>query len=229
MTQIISDVQQQRVEQGLFIEVTIEATVLRFTTGFETRTYNGNTYNPLGQFLGISDIQNTISNTSDEMTISLSAVNNQYLPDILTRQIKGGEVKIYRYFLNRGLYQASNTYNVYTRFIGVITNYAISEDIDTDGVGTNINYTISLICSSIFGVLDSRISGRRTNQQDYQTYYNETYITNNITTDPSMNRVIKLFDEKFDFGLPYKPQGQSTVQNTMESAPPDPNDIRDAG
>jgi len=227
MTQIISNVQQQGVEQGLFIEVTIETTVLRFTTGFESRTYNGNTYNPLGQFLGVSDIQNTISNTSDEMTISLSGVNNQYLPDILTKQIKGGEVKIYRYFLSRSL--SSQSYSVFPRFIGVITNYAISEDIDTDGAGTNINYTISLICSSIFGVLDSRISGRRTNQQDYQKYYNETYITTNITSDPSMNRVIKLFDEKFDFGMPYKPQGQSTSQNIIESQPLDPNDIREAG
>lgn len=233
--QTIASVQNTRVDHGLLIEITIEATVYRFTTGVNNVTYLGQTYQPLGGFLGISDIQNTLSNSADEMTISLSGIESTYITAILGKTIKGGGVKIYRYFLDPAT--GSITNRIHTRFIGVIVNFTISEDIQNDPNNISVTYTISVICSSIFGVLDSRVSGRRTNQQDYQILYqrriptltNENFITSSITADPSMNRVITLFDEKFDFGMPYKRTGQSTVQNQIEVSSTDPNDIRDAG
>jgi len=66
------------------------------------------------------------------------------------------------------------------------------------------------MASSIMGVLENKISGRRTNQQDYQTFWAEL---NNTTyaTDPSMDRIEVLYNSSFDFGKKYVPQAVSNV------------------
>jgi hypothetical protein len=58
------------------------------------------------------------------------------------------------------------------------------------------------------GVLENKVSGRRTNQQDYQIVWPEL---GNSATDPSMNRVDALFNQSFDFGKPYTGKAASTV------------------
>ena len=243
MTQTMTPVQSQAITHGLLIDLDIEATTYYFTTGVNSVTYpnsGGNVYQPLGGFLAISDIQNNLQNSADELTISLSGIPQNYIGAIVGTKIKGGTIAIYRYFLNNSRQVVDN--RVFARFKGIITNYSVSEDIQNTDTTVDINYTISLVCSSLFGVLENRQSGRRTNQIDYQVRYQNTvagvktderFITSTVTTDPSMNRVITLFDEKFDFGMPYKAQGQSTVQNTTtvntDLGAIDTNDIRNAG
>lgn len=228
MTQTIAAVQTPAITHGLLLDIKIENTMYYFTTGVNQITYptGGNIYQPLGGFLAISDIQNNLQNSADELNISLSGIPQNYIGAIVGTKIKGGIINIYRYFLNSQGQIVDN--RVHARFKGIITNYSVAEDIQNNDNSVDINYTISLICSSLFGVLENRISGRRTNQIDYQIRYqrpvagvltDERFITSTVTTDPSMNRVIALFDEKFDFGMPYKPQGQSTVQNQTESSP----------
>jgi GH18 family chitinase len=58
------------------------------------------------------------------------------------------------------------------------------------------------------GVLENKISGRRTNQEDYQIVWPELA---NSSSDPSMNRVEALFNSSFDFGKPYKASAASSV------------------
>lgn len=243
MTQTMTPVQSQAITHGLLIDLDIEASTYYFTTGVNSVTYpnsGGNVYQPLGGFLAISDIQNNLQNSADELTISLSGIPQNYIGAIVGTKIKGGTIAIYRYFLNNSRQVVDN--RVFARFKGIITNYSVSEDIQNTDTTVDINYTISLVCSSLFGVLENRQSGRRTNQIDYQVRYQNTvagvktderFITSGVTTDPSMNRVITLFDEKFDFGMPYKAQGQSTVQNTTtvnaDLGAIDTNDIRNAG
>lgn len=240
MTLTISPVQEQNIRHGLLIELQIDDIVYHFTTGVNPVPYNGVNYQPLGGFLGISDIQNTLQNATDELSVSLSGIPPNYVAAVLGQQIKGGTIAIYRYFQDSQGSIASN--RIYARFRGIITNYAISEDIQNTETGADVNYVITLTCSSIFGVLENRLSGRRTNEPDYKVKYqnivngvktNERFITNSITSDPSFNRVVALFDEKFDFGMPYKSQGQSTVQNQStvgtDAGAIDPNDIRNAG
>jgi hypothetical protein len=60
------------------------------------------------------------------------------------------------------------------------------------------------------GVLENKVSGRRTNQQDYQIYYTEID-NNNYAFDQSMDRVDTLFNQSFDFGKPYTGKAASTV------------------
>ena len=220
MTQSIPAVQGQSIVHGLLIDLDIEATEYNFTTGINSVVYNSKTYQPLGGFLGISDIQNTLQNANDEITVSLSGIPQDYIAAVVGTNIKGGKINIYRYFKDNSGNIVDN--RIYARFRGIITNYNVSEDLQNTDTGVDITYVVSLTCSSIFGVLENRISGRRTNEIDYKRVYqksvngslqNETFITSGITSDPSFNRVVVLFDEKFDFGMPYKPQGQSTVQN----------------
>jgi hypothetical protein len=58
------------------------------------------------------------------------------------------------------------------------------------------------------GVLENKVSGRRTNKEDYQIVYDEL---GNSSSDPSMNRVDTLFNSSFDFGKKYTGSSPSTV------------------
>ena len=51
-----------------------------------------------------------------------------------------------------------------------------------------------VICSSVIGIIDRKISGRRTNQTDQRLLY---------PTDESMDRVAVISNTSFDFGKPY--------------------------
>lgn len=226
----------------LLMKITINglATPLYLSTGYRSFEFNDGTgtqtYTPLGGFLGISDIQNTLQNAADELTVTLTGIEDSYIAAILDPQyqVKGGSIKIYRAFLGTNGLPYTNTgypapatpttfalnFNCFPRFIGRIVNYAINEQLDATTTSTNINYNMSIICSSIFGVLESRISGRRTNPRDYQIYYDEEFFSADpdgngplkppIITDPSMDNVQALFNANFDFGKKYTAPATST-------------------
>lgn len=219
-------VDEQNIEHCLLMKITINglATPLYLSTGYRAFTFNDgtstNTYQALGGFLGISDIQNTLQNAADELTVTLTGIEDSYIEAILNPnfQIKGGDIKIYRAFLGTDGLPYNNTpsapatpttftlnYNCYPRFIGRIVNYAINEDVESTATDTNIKYNISIICSSIFGILENKMSGRRTNPRDYQIKYNEEFFSTGdaILTDPSMDNVQALFNANFDFGKKY--------------------------
>jgi len=172
-------------------------------------THNSKTYQALAGFLTVSEIQNNISNANDEIQVSLSAIPPNYIAAVLGTQIKGGEINIYRAFFDYRTQQViANA--VYKRFTGVISNYSVQEDLDAAGASPDVNHTITIIASSIMGVLENKISGRRTNQEDYQIFWPELNNVN-YAVDPSMNRVEVLFNSSFDFGKPYKGQAASSV------------------
>jgi hypothetical protein len=224
----------------LLMKITINglALPLYLSTGYRSFDFNDGTgtqtYTPLGGFLGISDIQNTLQNAADELTVTLTGIEDTYIAAILDPQyqVKGGSIKIYRAFLGTNGLPYTNTgyptpatpttfalnYNCFPRFIGRIVNYAINEEVDATATSTNITYNMSIICSSIFGVLENKVSGRRTNPRDYQIYYDESFFTAPtgtpavapIKTDPSMDNVQALFNANFDFGKKYTAPSTST-------------------
>ena len=170
---------------------------------------NNKTYQALAGFLTVSEIQNNISNANDEIQVSLSAIPPNYIAAVLGTQIKGGDINIYRAFFDYRTQQVlANA--VYKRFTGVISNYSVQEDLNVAGASPDVNHTITIIASSIMGVLENKVSGRRTNQEDYQIYWPELNNVN-YASDPSMNRVEVLFNSSFDFGKPYKGQAASSV------------------
>ena len=179
-----------------------------------TIVYGGNTYVALGGFLNIADIQNSLQNTNEEIVISLSGIPATYIEATIGNPIKGGEVKLYRVFFDpaTGLVQSiGGQEQVFLRFNGIITNFTVSEDVRDDTPAVDVSHTIGIACSSIIGVLQNRISGRRTNRRNYQVQYAEFAYTDStytgatqsrILTDPSMNRIEVLKNAQFDFGKP---------------------------
>jgi hypothetical protein len=171
--------------------------------------YNGKTYQALGGFLEITDIQQDLLTTNNEVSLSLSAIPRQYIENIIGQQIKGSAVRIYRVFFDPAtklVKEVGGVRQIFQRFNGIVTNWGLDEQIDNNvtGQAVEIAYTISISCSSLLGVLEHRVSGRRTNNTNYQVYYNEAYITPAITSDLSFSRIEQLKSASFDFGKPVK-------------------------
>jgi len=208
MSTIIPEVDtERRIEYGVLIDLTLDATTYYVSNCYKEIVYDGHTYQALAGFLTVSDIQNNISNANDEVQVTLSAIPASYIAATIDTQIKGGEINIYRVFFDYAT-QEVITNAVYRRFTGIISNYSVQEDITTTGQSPDVSHTITIIASSIMGVLENKVSGRRTNQEDYQIVWPEL---GNSATDPSMNRVEALFNSSFDFGKPYKGSAASSV------------------
>lgn len=216
MTTVIGPVNSQTIDHGVLIELTLDNTTYYISNCYRDVVYDGNTYQALAGFLNISEIQSNISNANDEIQVSLSAIPATYISLVLSDQVKGGEIHIYRAFFDYTT-QLVLASGVFERFSGVISNFSVQEDLDTQGDSPEVTHTITLIASSIMGVLENKVSGRRTNKKDYQIVYAEL---GNSATDPSMNRVETLFNSSFDFGKPYVAQAASTTTGTP-SAPAD--------
>lgn len=212
MSTVITAVDTERtIEHGVLIDLTLDDVTYYVSNCYNEITYDSRTYKPLAGFLTVSDIQSNIASTNDDIQLSLSAVPDQYITDILGQPIKGGAVTIYRAFFNYATQQVI-TGQVFKRFTGIITNFNFQEDLDPSSEQPTATHTITVIASSILGVLENKISGRRTNHSDYRVNWGERFFTANIINDASMDRVQDLYNANFDFGMPYKPQG-SGVNN----------------
>jgi len=213
MTTDISAVDSRSIEHGVLIDLTLDNTTYYISNCWKDilNPLNGQTYQALAGFLTVSEIQNNITNANDEIQVSLSAIPPNYIAATLDTQIKGGEINIYRVFFDYTTQQVLNDSlgnpEIYKRFAGIISNYAIQEDVDS-ATSPEVTHTITIIASSIMGVLENKVSGRRTNKQDYQIVWPEL---GNSSTDPSMNRVETLFNASFDFGKKYIGSAASTV------------------
>lgn len=203
----IPAVEQPSIEHGLLIDITVpdlanngHPITFHISNCYTGVTYNSQYYSPLGGFMEISDLQGTLQNTVNEISVGISAIPAAYIQTILGSQIKGGKIKIYRVFFDT-LTQTVLEDGVHQRFNGYITNFAVQENLQTSNKLNTIVHTLTITASSIIGILQTRLSGRRTNQKSYQVYYPETtVITHEITGDLSMNRVEALKNAQFDFG-----------------------------
>lgn len=202
----ILDLQDSHINHGLLLEIGVSnalgvITTYYLSSAWQAVDYNGHTYQPLGNFLGIGNIQNDITGTNDEVSISLSGIESEYLYNIFddsNYRIKGSRVKIYRAFFDPDTYALNN---VVLRYYGYVVNFALSEELDpANGTASN---SMTIQCSSVHSLLENLVTGRRTNKKDYQVYYDEPGITEAITTDPSMDMVPGLHNANFDFGKPY--------------------------
>jgi len=215
----ITQVNSNKLESAMLIDLKIEDNWYYISSAGQPITWNGHDYIALSSFLNISDIQNVLTATGDEIQLSLSGLgqlerengDNYYvIAEVLGKKIKGGLLNVYRAFFDYDTQQIDG--DPVSRFKGVITNYTIQEDVDTTAAIGSINHTVTVIASSIVGVLDNRYSGRRTNRQDYQIVYSEL---GNSASDPSMDRVETLFNASFDFGKPYVNKSATTNKSTV--------------
>jgi hypothetical protein len=196
MATTITPVQGTHISSCLLIELTLDATTYYISSAYKPVTYNSNTYTELGSLLQVSDIAEDVRTTNGDISVVLSGIPSEqdYLSLILSSKIKGGEIKIYRAFYDLITHEI-DTSEVYLRFSGVITNFAITEEFTP---GTELSNSVTITCASINSLLENRISGQRTNPDDRARLF---------PNDAVFDRVPELYNISFDFGKEYQSGG----------------------
>ena len=171
-------------------------------------TVNGITFSNLGALLQVGDVQRDIKATSDDMTIQLTGIDPTSVALILSSDIKGSIVEVWRgFFDSNNQIITSPTQQFFKRYQGIINSVSITEDFNSQA-RTRVA-TCSISCSSMRRVLENRLSGVKTNQNNWQFLYAD---------DISMNRVSEIANTYFDFGKPPTTQTQSSETTTTMDA-----------
>lgn len=195
-TSIPPVVDATNVKHCMLIDLTLDSTTYYLSSAFKPITHGGNSYTELGAFLQISNIIEDIKTTNGDLNISLSGIPSEadYLSEVLNTPIKGGTVKLSRAFFEDD-YSVSPS-NIFQRFSGIITNFAIEEQEDI--IAGKLSTTITIQCASIVTILENKIAGQRTNPTDRNKFY---------AGDGTWNRVPELQNVAFDFGREYTNTG----------------------
>ena len=191
------------VQSNLFVRIQVDEysqtaggpytpVVLRFSDAITTYTIDSESYVALGSLMGITSSASELRVSSNELTITISGVLSDSIAEIVNSKIKGAPVSVYRQFSDATTGTALVTAgNPSGRFRGFVNNYAINEEWDNlTRVATN---TIVFSCASAVGVLERKISGRKTNPESQKRFF---------ATDLSMDRVPNLENATFNFGAP---------------------------
>lgn len=204
----ISAVNGPQIRQAEFVRLTvgIAQTVYTFCNAAAPITVGGITFTNLGALLSVGDVQRDMRATSDDMIIALTGINPTNVGIILSSDIKGSSVEVWRgFFDSNNQIITTPTTQFFKRYQGIINNVSITEDFNSEA-RTRIA-TCSISCSSMRRILENRLGGVKTNKSSWQFLY---------PGDTSMNRVATIANTYFDFGKPPKTQTQST-DNTNPS------------
>lgn len=196
MATTITSVQGDHISSCLLVDLTLDGTTYYISSAYKPVTYNSNTYTELGSFLQVSDFQEDIKATNGDISLTLSGIPSEqnYLSLILTTPVKGGNVVVRRGFYDTSTHEL-DTSQVFSRFNGIITNFAIQEDFTPGSVLTN---SVTVTCASINSILENKISGQRTNPEDRSRLF---------PNDEVFDRVPELYNISFDFGKEYQGYG----------------------
>jgi len=202
----INAVTGSQINHAEFVKLTVgnAATVYTFCNAAAPITVGGITFANLGALLSVGDVQRDIKATSDDMTIALTGIDPTNVGIILGNDIKGSLVEVWRgFFDSNNQIITTPTTQFFKRYQGIINSVSITEDFSSEA-RTRIA-TCSISCSSMRRVLENRLSGVKTNQNNWQFIY---------PNDTSMNRVSEISNTFFDFGSPPKTQTQSSETTT---------------
>jgi len=207
----INAVTGYQINHAEFVRLTVgtAATVYTFCNAAAPITVSGITFTNLGALLNVGDVQRDIKATSDDMTIALTGIDSANIALILSSDIKGSLVEVWRgFFDSNNQIITTPTTQFFKRYQGIINSVSITEDFNSEA-RTRIA-TCSISCSSMRRILENRLSGVKTNQSNWQFIY---------SGDTSMNRVSEISNTFFDFGSPPKTQTQAsettvTTENT---------------
>ena len=186
---LATEVNKTSIQQCILLDIELSNTTTYYlSNNYQSVSYNGNDYTQLGYFLQMSELQDDIKPTNNQVQIALAGVPSDVVPDFpslaLNTKIKGSRIKIYRAFFNNG-----QLVDAFLRFNGYVSNYALNETWDDETRLTS--FTISLQCSNVLALIERQYAGRRTNEKDQKFWF---------PTDTSMDRVKLLADSSFDFG-----------------------------
>lgn len=200
-----------QIRQAEFVRLTIGAakTVYTFCNAAAPITVNGITFSNLGALLSVGDVQRDMRSTSDDMTIALTGIDPVNVGIILSNDVKGSLVEVWRgFFDSNNQIITTPTTQFFKRYQGIINNVSITEDFNSE-LRTRIA-TCSISCSSMRQILENKLGGIKTNQSSWQFLY---------PGDTSMNRVATIANTYFDFGKPPQTQTQSADYTTYDIGP----------
>lgn len=208
---VINAVTSPSIQHSEFVRLTVGKpgfqTVYTFCNAAAPITVSGITFNNLGALLAVGDVQRDMKATSDDMTISLTGIDSANIALILSSDIKGSLVEVWRgFFDSNNQIITTPTTQFFKRYQGIINNVSITEDFNTE-VRQRIA-TCFISCSSMRRILENRISGVKTNQNSWQFIYG---------ADTSMDRVAEISSTYFDFGKPPKVQTQASDTTTINT------------
>lgn len=195
-----------QINHAEFVRLTVgtAGTVYTFCNAAAPITVGGITFSNLGALLNVGDVQRDMRSTSDDMTIALTGINPANIALILSNDIKGSLVEVWRgFFTSNNQIITTPTTQFFKRYQGIINSVSITEDFNSE-LRTRIA-TCSIACSSMRRVLENRLGGVKTNQSSWQFLY---------SGDTSMNRVATIANTYFDFGKPPQTETQSTDTTT---------------
>jgi hypothetical protein len=186
---LATEVNKTNIQHCLLIDLELNSTTTYYLSNhYQSVSYNGNDYTQLGYFLQMSEMQNDIKPTNNQIQIALAGVPETVVPNFpsmaLNANIKGSRVKIYRAF-----FEDNTLIDAYLRFSGYVSNYTLNET--WDDIERLTSYTLSLQCSNLLAVIERQYAGRRTNEKDQKVYF---------PGDTGFDRVKILSDSSFDFG-----------------------------
>lgn len=200
MTTTMTALSSANINHAEFIRMIVgktSPTTYTFCNAAGPVTVSGITFSGLGSLLSLGDIQQDIKASSDDLMIALVGIDPANISVILSADIKGSSVEVWRGFLDsNNQIITSPTTQFFKRYTGIISNVSITEDWN-DQLRSR-TATCSISCCSMRKVLDSRVAGMKTNQTSWQFVY---------PNDISMNRVSLISNQFFDFGSP--PSGGS--------------------
>lgn len=187
-----------------FVRLNVDGTYYTFCNAAAPITVNSITFTALGALLGLSDVQRDIKATSDDLTISLTGIDTNYVALILSSDIKGSIVEVWRGFLDsNNQIITSPTQQFFKRYQGIVNNVSISENFN-EQARTRVA-TCSISCASFRLILENRMSGIKTNPISWKQFY---------PNDTSMDRTPVIQNQYFDFGAP--PKSGSVSANTQD-------------
>lgn len=198
----INAVTGSQINHAEFVKLTVgnAATVYTFCNAAAPITVGGITFANLGALLSVGDVQRDIKATSDDMTIALTGIDPTNVGIILGNDIKGSLVEVWRgFFDSNNQIITTPTTQFFKRYQGIINSVSVTEDFNSEA-RTRIA-TCSISCSSMRRILENRLSGVKTNQNNWQFIY---------AGDTSMNRVSEISNQYFDFGSPPMTQTQAS-------------------
>lgn len=192
-----------------FVQLTMPDATYRFCNAAAPITVDGWTFTNLGSLLSLGDIQRDIKATSDDLVISLTGVDSQNIAIILSNDIKGSLIEVWRGFLDAdNQIIQTPTQQFFKRYQGIIANVSINEDWNEEYRTRVATCTIS--CSSMRQILQNRVSGIKTNQTTWQVMY---------PNDTSMDRTAIIASTYFDFGAPPTGGSQAYVDTSKQAKP----------
>ena len=194
-----------------FVRLTVgkEETVYTFCNAAAPIVVDGITFSNLGALLSVGEIQQEMKATSSDMTIALTGIDPANIAIILSNEIKGSIVEVWRgFFDSNNQILTSPSTQFFKRYQGIINSVSITEDFSIEARTRIATCVIS--CSSMRRVLENRLSGVKTNLNSWQYIYPD---------DLSMSRVSEITATYFDFGAP----PQMATQSANVSDMPNPN------